>query len=276
MTRIPVSSQPTSTTPRSGEGTPRLPISPRAQKLLRMQRPKPTPLPKVSLTQGAVTPEAKSPRTEPASGSATPGSATPTERTPRDTPPWTPRQDRVSRSLSTGHRIEISTARRSASPKKSIRPALWSSGKESVAEVQPSAPENERLADSHKEQSPKFKVPEKRSPRRNTGIILGRSPRAMLQDQDLKVVLARSETVQPAAEKRDIVKERIRQFEERAQLADKVRVHQTNVKNRQPARRTRSEQSGSSIVPKPARRAPSQADAAEKPQLPSRKPENLF
>jgi hypothetical protein len=63
----------------------------------------------------------------------------------------------------------------------------------------------------------------------------------MLQDQDLKVVLAGSEIVQLAAEKRDIVKERIRQFEERAQLADKVKVHHTNVKNRQPARRTRSE-----------------------------------
>jgi hypothetical protein len=192
----------------------------------------------------------------------------------QDSPPWTPRQDRVPRSMSIGHRIEISGARRSASPKKTIRPTLWSSEKEPVAEVQPSAPQKVQLPDSPKEQSPRFKVPEKRSPRKNTGIILGRSPRGMPQQQDAKAIVEPSETAQPASERRDIVRERIRDFEERAKLASKVAVHLANM-NRQPARRTRSEQAKSSIGSKPTRRAPTQADAAERLQLPSRKPENF-
>jgi hypothetical protein len=135
--------------------------------------------------------------------------------------------------MSIGHRIEISGARRSASPKKTIRPTLWSSEKEPVAEVQPSAPQKVQLPDSPKEQSPRFKVPEKRSPRKNTGIILGRSPRGMPQQQDAKAIVEPSETAQPASERRDIVRERIRDFEERAKLASKVAVHLANM-NRQP------------------------------------------
>jgi hypothetical protein len=86
-------------------------------------------------------------------------------------------------------------------------------------------------------------------------------------------MLEPNEGNQPAPEKRDIVKERIRQFEEQARLASKVTAHLTNI-NRQPARRTRSDQAGSPITTKPARRAPA-AEAPEKPQSMLRKPDNF-
>jgi hypothetical protein len=86
-------------------------------------------------------------------------------------------------------------------------------------------------------------------------------------------MLEPNEGNQPAPEKRDIVKERIRQFEEQARLASKVAAHLTNL-NRQPARRTRSDQPGLPITTKLARRAPA-AEAAERPRSMLRKPDNF-
>jgi len=116
-------------------------------------------------------------------------------------------------------------------------------------------------------------VSETRSPRKNTGIILGRSSTGRLHEPDPESVEP-SEANPPAPEKCDLVKNRIRHFEEQAQLASQVKVHLARM-NRQPARRTRSEQAGSPVTSKPAPRAPTKADAAEKPDRHSRKIEKF-
>ena len=106
MTTIPVGSLPQPTTPRSASQSPRLPLSPRAQQVLKNQaKPVPRLVPRVSVMPGAITPEAKSPRTQPASSSATPRSAAASaETTPRTTTPE-PRAERGASCPSSGSPI---------------------------------------------------------------------------------------------------------------------------------------------------------------------------
>ena len=139
MTTIPVGSLPQPTTPRSASQSPRLPLSPRAQQVLKNQaKPVPRLVPRVSVMPGAITPEAKSPRTQPASSSATPRSAAASaETTPRTTTPETARR---ARSELSEQRIANFATRRSASPQKTYRtPRSTAGGKEPAKQLSASA-----------------------------------------------------------------------------------------------------------------------------------------
>ena len=217
MTTIPVGSLPQPTTPRSASQSPRLPLSPRAQQVLKNQaKPVPCLVPRVSVMPGAITPEAKSPRTQPASSSATPRSAAASaETTPRTTTPETARR---ARSELSEQRIANFATRRSASPQKTYRtPRSTAGGKEPAKQLSASAidpgAEGHPLASlglvradtMPKEQSPRFVVPEKRQPhtrQASTGITLGpKSPGRIFPEHDPKLSPGRSETIRLAMEK---------------------------------------------------------------------------
>ena len=207
MTTIPVGSLPQPTTSRSASQSPRLPLSPRAQLVL-TNRPKPAPrlVPRVSVMPGAITPEAKSPRTQTASSSATPRSAAASaETTPRTTTPETARRARSDlseqRSKLSEKRIANFATRRSASPQKTYRtPRSTAGGKDPAKQLSASAidpgAEGHPLASlglvradtMPKEQSPRFVVPEKRQPhtrQASTGITLGpKSPGRIFPEHD--------------------------------------------------------------------------------------------
>lgn len=301
MTTIPVGSLPQPTTPRSASQSPRLPLSPRAQQVLKNQaKPVPRLVPRVSVMPGAITPEAKSPRTQPASSSATPRSAAASaETTPRTTTPETARR---ARSELSEQRIANFATRRSASPQKTYRtPRSTAGGKEPAKQLSASAidpgAEGHPLASlglvradtMPKEQSPRFVVPEKRQPhtrQASTGITLGpKSPGRIFPEHDPKLSPGRSETIRLAMEKGGSVKERTKFFEGHARSTTTVA--------KQPARHTRTEQPGMTTIAKsppphalaelpssdPETRAPKDElgrdGRGEKLQQPPRKPDNF-
>ena len=307
MTTIPVGSLPQPTTPRSASQSPRLPLSPRAQQVLK-NRAKPVPrlVPRVSVMPGAITPEAKSPRTQPASSSATPRSAAASaETTPRTTTPETARR---ARSELSEQRTAVREADRQfcnttvgLSAEDLPHASLDCRGKEPAKQLSASAidpgAEGHPLASlglvradtMPKEQSPRFVVPEKRQPhtrQASTGITLGpKSPGRIFPEHDPKLSPGRSETIRLAMEKGGSVKERTKFFEGHARSTTTVA--------KQPARHTRTEQPGMTTIAKsppphalaelpssdPETRAPKDElgrdGRGEKLQQPPRKPDNF-